>query len=126
MKSIHVPQVNTRYWLAITLSSLFGTVLSDDASRAIGEGSASIALDLLLGLVLFATGGSARSIFTCWGTVAVARTAGTSIGDWLAENHALNIGLPLSSLITAIAFVAVLMIWRPTVNPAQKVQEDLR
>jgi uncharacterized membrane-anchored protein len=47
-----------------------------------------------------------------WFTIAVARTAGTAIGDWLAENERIPIGLPLATLITGLSFVAVLVLWR--------------
>jgi uncharacterized membrane-anchored protein len=76
VKRLHVPEVNVRYWTAITLASVFGT----------------------------------NSIY--WMTIAVARTTGTAIGDWLADNKALHVGLSLSTLLTCIAFVAVLMLWR--------------
>jgi uncharacterized membrane-anchored protein len=47
-----------------------------------------------------------------WLTVATARTAGTAIGDWLAENKIMSIGLPISTLLTGCVFVAVLMLWQ--------------
>jgi uncharacterized membrane-anchored protein len=52
--------------------------------------------------------------------VAVARTAGTAIGDLLAGNRVLNIGLNVSTLITGIVFVSVLLFWRsaPKAVPA--------
>ena len=111
------PATNAIYWAAMLTAGVLGTVLGDDASHAVGEGPASIGLGLLLGLVLLVTRGEVGSVFTYWGSVAVARTAGTAIGDWLAENHALNIGLPLSTLLTGIAFVAVLLLWRARPYP---------
>ena len=36
MKRIHVPQVNVRYWLAITFASLLGTNLGDFYAHASG------------------------------------------------------------------------------------------
>lgn len=108
-----LPDTDAVYWAAMLTAGVLGTVLGDDASHAIGEGAASIGLGLLLGLVLLVTGREVRTIFVYWGTVAVARTAGTAIGDWLAENHIISMGLPLSTLLTGIAFVAVLLLWRP-------------
>ncbi|MDB5676368.1 MAG: hypothetical protein JWM65_3350, partial [Sphingomonas bacterium] len=43
--------------------------------------------------------------------LAIARTAGTAMGDWLAETKELGIGLPLSTLITATIFVLILVLW---------------
>jgi uncharacterized membrane-anchored protein len=48
-----------------------------------------------------------------WLIVAVARTAGTAIGDWLAENRALGIGLPFATLMTGLLFAGLLFLWRP-------------
>ncbi len=47
-----------------------------------------------------------------WIAVAVARTAGTDIGDWLEESKVLHVGLPLSTLLSGTAFVAVLALWK--------------
>ena len=107
-----LPETDAVYWAAMLTAGVLGTVLGDDASHVVGEGPASIGLGLLLGLVLLVTRGEVRSVIAYWGTVAVARTAGTSIGDWLAENRIINIGLPLSTLLTGIAFIAVLLLWR--------------
>ena len=114
-----LPVTDEVYWAAMLTAGVLGTVLGDDASHKVGEGPASIGLGLLLGVGLLVTGGEVRSIFAYWGTVAVARTAGTAIGDWLAENRIFDIGLPLSTLLTGTAFVAVLLLWqsRPHAGP---------
>ena len=93
-------------------AGVLGTVLGDDTSHAVGESGASIGLGLALAAVIFTTGARARTVAAYWGIVAVARTAGSSIGDWLAENDILAIGLPLSTLITGATFVAALLFWR--------------
>ena len=78
-----------------------------------GEGVASVALTLVLFGVLLAGGRRATQIIAMyWAIVAVARSTGTAIGDWLAENDLLHIGLSMSTLLTGVAFVAVLVIWR--------------
>ena len=55
-----------------------------------------------------------------WLTVSVARTAGTAMGDWLAENKIFDIGLSVSTLITGCVFVGILLLWRSAtrLNPA--------
>jgi len=45
---------------------------------------------------------------------ALARTAGTCMGDWLAENRMLHLGLPLSTGLTGAAFVTILTLWPGT------------
>ena len=100
-------------------AGVFGTVMGDICEHAIGEGVASVVLTALLFGVLFAgRGRAAQIIWLYWTTVAVARTAGTAIGDWLAENKFLHIGLSFSTLLTGLAFVAVLIFWRSSAKQA--------
>jgi uncharacterized membrane-anchored protein len=107
-----LPKTDAFYWLAMLVAGVFGTVMGDICEHAIGEGVASVSLTALLLGVLFAGRGRAvQMIWLYWTTVAFARTAGTAIGDWLAENKFLNIGLSASTLITWIAFVGVLVLW---------------
>ena len=107
-------------------AGVFGTVMGDICEHAIGEGVASIGLTALLLGVLFAGRGRAAQIIALyWTTVAIARTAGTAIGDWLAENKLLHIGLPVSTLITGIAFVAVLVLLRSWFKGAPALIESV-
>ena len=108
-----LPSTNASYWVAMLGAGVFGTVLGDICSHAVGKGAASVGLDVLLALALFARSrAAAKTVALYWLTVAVARTAGTAMGDWLAETKALHIGLPLSTLLTGIAFTATLLLWR--------------
>ena len=108
-----LPKTDAPYWLAMLTAGVFGTVVGDICSHAVGEGVASLGLAaLLFGVLLAGRGRAAQVIALYWTTVAVARTAGTAMGDWLAENKLLHIGLPLSTLITGVAFVGVLILWR--------------
>ena len=92
---------NTPYWLAMLTAGVFGTVVGDICSHLVGQGVASIGLSAVLAGVLFLGRGRAAQVIPLyWTTVAVARTAGTAIGDWLAENKLVNIGLPISTLLT--------------------------
>ena len=66
---------------------------------------------LLLGaLGVWKTGGASR-VWLYWLVVAIARTSGTAMGDFLAESDALSIGLPVATLITGTAFALVLILW---------------
>ena len=106
-------KTNLGYWAAMLAAGVFGTVGGDVCSRLVGQGPSSIILALLLSLSLFLSNGrAATSLPVYWSIVALARTAGTCIGDFLAENKTLHIGLPLSTLITGAAFVAILTLWR--------------
>ncbi|MFT3906584.1 MAG: hypothetical protein QM718_09800 [Steroidobacteraceae bacterium] len=108
-----LPQTDARYWIAMLAAGVFGTVLGDVCSHAVGEGVASLILGgLLAAVLLLGRKGLTQMLYYYWLTVAIARTAGTAIGDWLAESRALNIGLPTATLITGAVFLAVLLLWR--------------
>ncbi len=104
---------NAAYWLAMLSAGVFGTVLGDICEHTFGEGVAALALTAIL-LVVLGAGfrRSVRFIAVYWVIVAVARTAGTAIGDWLAENETVHIGLSVSTLLSAVAFVGVVLFWR--------------
>jgi uncharacterized membrane-anchored protein len=119
LQSTALPDTDAGYWVAMLAAGVFGTVLGDVCSHLVGEGMASLGLGLVLAAVLLWRRriGNAAGVGLYWLTVATARTAGTAIGDWLAENHVMDIGLPISTLLTGCAFVAVLVMWprrRPT------------
>jgi len=108
-----LPKTGVAYWLAMLTAGVFGTAVGDICSHAVGELGATLGLSVLLLAVLFLGGGRQAQIMALyWTTVAVARTAGTAIGDLLAENKTLNIGLSLSTLLTGLSFVGVLVLWR--------------
>jgi uncharacterized membrane-anchored protein len=109
----YLPATGLRYWAAMLSAGVFGTVVGDICAHHFGQGPASAGLGLLLAALLAA--GKSRvstQLAAYWCTVALARTAGTCMGDWLAENKVLHIGLPLSTLLTGTAFVAILALWR--------------
>lgn len=113
VSSSALPNTNAAYWLAMLTAGVFGTVVGDICEHAIGEGVASIGLTaILLGVLMTAGGRAARLVWLYWTTVAVARTAGTAIGDWLAENNLIHIGLSISALLTGLTFLALLVVWR--------------
>lgn len=108
-----LPGTSTMYWLAMLSAGVFGTVAGDLCEHGLGDGLAAIALlGLLLALLFSASRRAAQVVAIYWTVVAAARMTGTAIGDWLAENKVIHIGLPLSTLLSGIAFVAVLTVWR--------------
>jgi uncharacterized membrane-anchored protein len=108
-----LPATDGKYWVAMLLAGVFGTVLGDVVSHYYSQANASLGLGLLLAVILLGRWrGMVAAIPGYWLTVSVARTAGTAMGDWLAENKILDIGLSLSTLITGCVFVGILLLWR--------------
>jgi len=108
-----LPATGTKYWVAMLFAGVFGTVLGDVASHYYSQANASLALGLLLAVILLGRRqGLVAAIPGYWLTVSVSRTAGTAMGDWLAENKILDIGLTVSTLITGCVFVGILLLWR--------------
>jgi uncharacterized membrane-anchored protein len=108
-----LPDADARYWLAMLTAGVFGTVLGDHFEKLIGQGLAAAVLAVVLAVALLSYGRTTlRPVYAYWLVVAVARTTGTAIGDWFAENKLLKVGLPLSTLLTGLAFVTVLVVWR--------------
>ena len=108
-----LPSTNLPYWLAMLGAGIFGTVAGDLCEDRVGEGAAAIILSLILLVVLFALRRrAARVVAIYWIIVAIARTTGTAIGDWFAENKFLSVGLSLCTLLSGVCFVAVLVLWR--------------
>ncbi len=107
-----MPGTGASYWAAMLSAGVFGTFFGDVVQHGIGQGQASLLLGALLiaGLAIWKVGGASRFWFY-WGVVAIARTSGTAMGDFLAESDALSIGLPLATLISGTAFVLALTLW---------------
>ncbi|RDS81608.1 hypothetical protein DWU98_10275 [Dyella monticola] len=119
-----LPQTNTAYWLAMLGAGVFGTVLGDIVEHAIGEGIAAIVLFALYAVTLRSVWHrAARLVLFYWLTVAVARTAGTAIGDWFAESKAIGLGLPLCTLLSGVAFAAVILLWKRAAKPGAALSE---
>jgi uncharacterized membrane-anchored protein len=102
-----MPKTDGMYWAAMLTAGVLGTVLGDDAAHLIGLGWASLGLGAALALVLATTRGIFPTIMGYWAAIGLARTAGTAIGDFLAERDGLHLGLPVSTLITGTLFILV-------------------
>ena len=108
-----LPATDGKYWVAMLFAGVFGTVLGDVASHYYTQANASLGLGFVLALLLLGRWqGLVAAIPGYWLTVSVARTAGTAMGDWLAENKIFDIGLTVSTLITGAVFVGILLLWR--------------
>lgn len=107
-----LPATDATYWFAMLVAGVLGTALGDACSHVLGQGVASLGLGLALVLVLLwrRSRRAKPGIALYWLVVATARTAGTAIGDWLAENPSVDLGLPFSTLLTGCAFVAIVVL----------------
>lgn len=107
-----MPDTGIAYWLAMLTAGVFGTFVGDVCSKLTSQGIASLGLGalLLVALAIWRRDGAHR-FWLYWIALAIARTAGTAMGDFLAETKALHIGLPLSTLITGCVFVGILVFW---------------
>jgi uncharacterized membrane-anchored protein len=106
------------YWTSMFIAGALGTVIGDYCSHNLhlGDGGASILLSPLLGvLFLMGRNGPLRWLPFYWLTVVMVRAAGTAVGDLVAGRNML--GLPLSTFVTGMVFVALLVIWRRRPDP---------
>jgi len=107
-----MPDTGVAYWLAMLTAGVFGTFVGDVCSKLIGQGYASLALGaLLLAALAVWRSNATHRFWLYWIALAIARTAGTAMGDFLAENKTLDIGLPIATAITGAIFVAILLLW---------------
>jgi uncharacterized membrane-anchored protein len=107
-----VPTTDPGYWITMLTAGVFGTIAGDLFQKLIGEDAATLGLAVIFGAVLFAYRKlSVSALAAYWFVVAVARTAGTAVGDWLAESPHLDLGLPLATAITGATLAAVLALW---------------
>ncbi len=111
-----LPDTRGAYWILLFLAGVLGTVLGDDSSHRLGLVIASAALGTMLGLALLSRrllrdvpmpGVVARTGY--WATVAAARTAGTSVGDLIADHSGL--GLAGSAAAEGLLMLGTLRAW---------------
>ena len=109
-----LPETDALYWVTMLTAGVFGTVLGDYSQKILGLGTASIVLTVILvaTLLLVYAKPIMRAAYAYWLAIGVARTTGTAIGDWLADSKLLKLGLPLSTVLTGLTFIAVLVAWR--------------
>ena len=109
-----LPDTRGSYWVVLFLAGTLGTVLGDDGSDRLGVGGASAALGAILGGALLLrwllppAPKAAKAGY--WATVVTARTAGTSVGDLLADRSGLR--LAGSAALEGVLLVIVLVVWK--------------
>lgn len=110
------------YWVCMFIAGTLGTVIGDFCSHNMHLGDAGAALLLSpVVAILFLTGrrGLLLLLPFYWTTVVAIRAAGTAVGDLLAGRNLL--GLPLSTAVTGVLFVALLVIWKQSARPERAV-----
>jgi uncharacterized membrane-anchored protein len=112
------PLIDLRYWLAMGLGGVFGTVFGDLTAHTFGMFPALIALGLGLIVVIFVRGALApTSMLGYWCIVLAERAAGTPAGDWFASRRGLGLGLPVALLCAGTGLIAALWLYRRTQKP---------
>ena len=119
-----LPATDGAYWLAMLTAGTLGTAGGDFAADELelGVGYGSLVLFAVFLVVLFgATRIGKMGLFWYWAAIVAARTAGTTMGDFLPSRRGLALGLPLSTAITLSALALIVLLWRDRDNaPEQK------
>jgi uncharacterized membrane-anchored protein len=113
------PLIDLRYWLAMGIGGVFGTVFGDLTSHTIGMFPALIALGVgLIAVVLVRSALAPTSMLGYWCIVLAERAAGTPAGDWFASRRGLGLGLPVALLCVGAGLIAALWLYQRTKRPA--------
>jgi uncharacterized membrane-anchored protein len=117
-KADNVLRADLGYWVCMFIAGTLGTVIGDFCSHNMGlddAGAAALLSPIVAVLLLIGQRGPLRLLPFYWLTVVAIRAAGTAVGDLVSGRHML--GLPLSTAVTGILFVALLVIWKETSGP---------
>jgi uncharacterized membrane-anchored protein len=108
------------YWICMFIAGTLGTVIGDFCSHNLRLDDAGAALLLSPVVALLFLIGRQRLLLLLpfyWLTVVAIRAAGTAVGDLISGRNML--GLPLSTALTGILFVALLIIWKESTKSGQ-------
>lgn len=107
-----LPASDTPYWVAMLTAGTLGTASGDWIAHNIGLGFGSAVLVVVFGVVLLAAGRvGGMSVSWYWASIVVARTAGTTLGDYLASRHGLDLELSISTSLTAGMLATAVLLW---------------
>jgi len=122
------PMTDAGYWSALVVASTLGSVLGDWCAIALELGAVRASV-LLVGLAAVAfivqiTGWIGR-LRLYWITIVLLLAAGTTIGDMMARDPSLNLGLPLATMISIGSMAFVVGLWRErTSEPAASERQS--
>ncbi len=112
MQSKHVPSLNTYYWIALILASIFGANTGDYFSDGLGLGHIN-GLPLLFALFVLVLVAEHFDTFQhhayYWLAIIIARTSATNLGDIFHDFH---ISFLISIPCLSIALFSVLLLWK--------------
>ena len=101
------PDIDARYWGAMLIAGVFGTVCGDMIAHSLGLLLANLILvPLTIAMILARAQFAAASVLGYWAIVLAERCAGTVVGDGLDSRHGLHLGLPVASVITCALLLA--------------------
>ncbi len=115
------PATTAWYWMSLLVAGTLGTAIGDWVAEEIhlGTGYGTLLLGAIFAVILSL---GRRSRWTTkagyWLSIIAVRAAGTTAGDWLAFRddpgliHGLNLGLPISTALTGVLFIATLVLWK--------------
>jgi len=121
-KTDNLLRADLGYWTCMFIAGTLGTVIGDYCSHNLQlDDAGAMALLSPMVAVLFLIGrrGPLRWLPFYWLTVVAIRAAGTAVGDFVSGRNML--GLPLSTAVTGILFVALLLFWRESGRSEQAV-----
>ena len=95
------PDIDSRYWGAMLIAGVFGTVCGDMIAHSIGLLLATLILvPLTMVAIMVRSRFAATSVLAYWVIVLAERCAGTAVGDGIESRHGLALGLPVATVIT--------------------------
>jgi uncharacterized membrane-anchored protein len=103
------PVIDARYWLAMLIAGVFGTIAGDLASHTLGLERAALLLTLLTAAAVAARAQRAGGMMAYWIVVLAERCAGTSLGDSAAFGKDIRLGLPAAMLCFGAILCAALL-----------------
>jgi uncharacterized membrane-anchored protein len=110
----NLPATDGPYWAAMLTAGTLGTATGDfvagNLGLGLGVGSLLLAAIFALVLLLSSRFGSMSKPWY-WASIVAARTAGTTMGDFVANQHGLNLGLPLSTVCTCLLLAGIVILW---------------
>ena len=118
-----LPATDSAYWLAMLTAGTLGTAGGDFVADelGLGVGYGSLVLFAVFLIVLFgATRIGKMGIFWYWAAIVAARTAGTTMGDFLPSRRGLDLGLPLSTAISLSTLALIVLLWRDRGSAAER------
>ncbi len=108
-----LPKTNTRYWIAILIVSTLGTALGDFISTdlRLGVKLGTLILVTILAVVLvFEISTRTTNKARYWTLLAIVRTTGTVLGDYLTSEEGLHLGFAAGACLSSFLLVILLFL----------------